>query len=99
MDDLLVYIGIIIAFLFGWLGHMLYEFMIDIQTGSVRSTTPAPARTQRNSGSDLLVNNINRPHLTVAGQGTVFCPRCGKETDDTGRFCQWCGADLDAGHN
>ena len=96
MDDLILLIGIIIAFLFGWLGRMLYEVMIDIQTGVIRpTTTPESARQRRNNGSDLVVYNINRPHLTVAGRGTVFCPRCGKETDDTGQFCQWCGADLD----
>ena len=26
-----------------------------------------------------------------ASKGNVFCPRCGKETDETGMFCQWCG--------
>jgi uncharacterized RDD family membrane protein YckC len=24
----------------------------------------------------------------------MFCPKCGKETDASGKFCQWCGADL-----
>jgi len=24
----------------------------------------------------------------------MFCPRCGRETESGGRFCQWCGADL-----
>ena len=23
----------------------------------------------------------------------MFCPKCGKETDASGKFCQWCGAD------
>ncbi len=26
----------------------------------------------------------------------MLCPKCGKQTDDTGKFCQWCGADLSA---
>jgi hypothetical protein len=26
--------------------------------------------------------------------GMIFCPRCGKETDATGAFCQWCGWDV-----
>lgn len=25
----------------------------------------------------------------------MFCPKCGKETDASGKFCQWCGADID----
>lgn len=24
----------------------------------------------------------------------MFCPKCGKETDALGKFCQWCGADV-----
>jgi len=24
----------------------------------------------------------------------MFCPKCGKETDVQGKFCQWCGADI-----
>ncbi len=24
----------------------------------------------------------------------MFCPKCGKETDASGIFCQWCGADI-----
>jgi uncharacterized RDD family membrane protein YckC len=24
----------------------------------------------------------------------MFCPKCGKETDALGKFCQWCGADI-----
>ncbi|MCQ8893052.1 MAG: RDD family protein [Methanolinea sp.] len=24
----------------------------------------------------------------------MYCPRCGRETESGGRFCQWCGADL-----
>jgi len=24
----------------------------------------------------------------------MYCPRCGKETEQSGHFCQWCGADL-----
>ncbi len=24
----------------------------------------------------------------------MFCPKCGKETDTSGKFCQWCGADV-----
>ena len=23
----------------------------------------------------------------------MFCPKCGKETDASGKFCQWCGSD------
>jgi uncharacterized RDD family membrane protein YckC len=23
----------------------------------------------------------------------MFCPKCGKDTDALGKFCQWCGAD------
>jgi uncharacterized RDD family membrane protein YckC len=23
----------------------------------------------------------------------MYCPRCGKETENEGRYCQWCGAD------
>jgi len=23
----------------------------------------------------------------------MFCPKCGKETDALGKYCQWCGAD------
>jgi uncharacterized RDD family membrane protein YckC len=26
----------------------------------------------------------------------MFCPKCGKETDASGKFCQWCGADNEA---
>ncbi len=26
----------------------------------------------------------------------MFCPKCGKETDASGKFCQWCGADIGA---
>jgi uncharacterized RDD family membrane protein YckC len=26
----------------------------------------------------------------------MFCPKCGKETDASGKFCQWCGADIAA---
>ncbi|MGA2160952.1 MAG: RDD family protein [Methanoregula sp.] len=26
----------------------------------------------------------------------MFCPKCGKETDASGQFCQWCGAPIDA---
>jgi len=25
----------------------------------------------------------------------MFCPKCGKETDASGKFCQWCGADIE----
>ncbi|MFZ0005151.1 MAG: RDD family protein [Methanoregula sp.] len=25
----------------------------------------------------------------------MFCPKCGKETDASGQFCQWCGAPID----
>jgi hypothetical protein len=24
----------------------------------------------------------------------MFCPKCGKETDASGKFCQWCGDDI-----
>ena len=24
----------------------------------------------------------------------MFCPKCGKETDASGKFCQWCGYDI-----
>ena len=24
----------------------------------------------------------------------MFCPKCGKETDALGKFCQWCGTDI-----
>ena len=24
----------------------------------------------------------------------MFCPKCGKETDALGKFCQWCGEDI-----
>jgi uncharacterized RDD family membrane protein YckC len=26
----------------------------------------------------------------------MYCLKCGKKTDDSGRYCQWCGADLKA---
>jgi len=26
----------------------------------------------------------------------MFCPKCGKETDASGQFCQWCGAPTEA---
>lgn len=26
----------------------------------------------------------------------MFCPRCGKETESEGKFCQWCGGDMRA---
>jgi hypothetical protein len=26
--------------------------------------------------------------------GHVYCPMCGKSTDATGKFCQWCGASI-----
>lgn len=25
----------------------------------------------------------------------MFCPKCGKETDASGKYCQWCGADIE----
>jgi len=25
----------------------------------------------------------------------MFCPKCGKETDAMGKFCQWCGEDIE----
>ncbi len=25
----------------------------------------------------------------------MFCPKCGKETDASGQFCQWCGAPIE----
>ena len=31
------------------------------------------------------------------GDGTVRCPACGKETDPTVDFCQWCAEPLDEG--
>jgi len=27
--------------------------------------------------------------------GTIFCDKCGKETDSSGRFCQWCGSNCE----
>jgi uncharacterized RDD family membrane protein YckC len=24
----------------------------------------------------------------------MYCPKCGKETEQSGKFCQWCGAEL-----
>jgi predicted amidophosphoribosyltransferase len=32
--------------------------------------------------------------LVIRREG-MFCPKCGKETDASGKFCQWCGADID----
>jgi hypothetical protein len=32
--------------------------------------------------------------LIKASQGYIFCPYCGRETDETGRFCQWCGGNI-----
>jgi len=29
----------------------------------------------------------------------MFCPKCGKETDASGKFCQWCGADIESVHS
>jgi uncharacterized RDD family membrane protein YckC len=26
----------------------------------------------------------------------MFCPKCGKETDASGKYCQWCGADIES---
>jgi len=26
----------------------------------------------------------------------MYCPKCGKETDTSGQFCQWCGAPTEA---
>jgi uncharacterized RDD family membrane protein YckC len=26
----------------------------------------------------------------------MFCPRCGRETESEGKFCQWCGGDMRA---
>jgi uncharacterized RDD family membrane protein YckC len=26
----------------------------------------------------------------------MFCPKCGKETDASGKFCQWCGAGIES---
>jgi uncharacterized RDD family membrane protein YckC len=26
----------------------------------------------------------------------MFCPKCAKETDASGKFCQWCGADIES---
>ncbi|MCX6682661.1 MAG: RDD family protein [Methanoregula sp.] len=25
----------------------------------------------------------------------MFCPKCGKETDASGKYCQWCGTDIE----
>lgn len=33
-------------------------------------------------------------NVLLANDGCVFCPKCGKETDNSGKFCQWCGASL-----
>ncbi|MEI6841613.1 MAG: zinc-ribbon domain-containing protein, partial [Methanomicrobiales archaeon] len=24
----------------------------------------------------------------------MFCSKCGKKTDDSGKYCQWCGAEV-----
>jgi len=34
--------------------------------------------------------------MTYIEECGMLCPKCGKQTDDTGKFCQWCGADLSA---
>jgi hypothetical protein len=25
----------------------------------------------------------------------MYCPKCGKETEQSGKFCQWCGTELE----
>lgn len=37
------------------------------------------------------------PTPTADGDGTVRCPECGKETDPTVDFCQWCAEPLGEG--
>jgi uncharacterized RDD family membrane protein YckC len=32
----------------------------------------------------------------LSGVYRMFCPKCGKETDASGKFCQWCGADIES---
>jgi uncharacterized RDD family membrane protein YckC len=29
----------------------------------------------------------------------MYCPKCGKETEQSGKFCQWCGAELKDGQD
>jgi uncharacterized RDD family membrane protein YckC len=33
--------------------------------------------------------------MLLIRRGEMFCPKCGKETDASGKFCQWCGADIE----
>jgi uncharacterized RDD family membrane protein YckC len=33
--------------------------------------------------------------LVIRREG-MFCPKCGKETDASGKFCQWCGSDIES---
>ena len=88
MNDLEFGVGLIIAFVFGWLGRMLYIAIINSGVGSNMSRhTTQPQR-------QTIVYSTKFPRLVVAGKDQVFCPRCGKSTDETGTFCQWCGWDL-----
>ncbi len=32
--------------------------------------------------------------LRKAGERVMFCSKCGKKTDDSGKYCQWCGAEV-----
>jgi uncharacterized RDD family membrane protein YckC len=32
--------------------------------------------------------------LVIRREGMI-CPKCGKETDASGKFCQWCGSDIE----
>jgi len=40
-----------------------------------------------------LKNKIDND-LRNAGERVMFCSKCGKKTDDSGKYCQWCGAEL-----
>jgi uncharacterized RDD family membrane protein YckC len=33
--------------------------------------------------------------MLIIRREEMFCPKCGKETDASGKFCQWCGADIE----
>ena len=105
MVDLIFWIGAVLGFSSGWLCRMLYKGMIDIQNGVTLSPTPAHVTGTRFDAEDYyathphersgVVHSRRFPRLIVAGQGQVYCPRCGKSTDDSGRFCQWCGVNLE----